>query len=757
MKRTFIFYYAFIMLMIAFPALAQEMKGFPFDKGQAAPKEIAYTVKNNHLLQAIQSDVSHTSRKVYGIGMYNKDWANGYNYGIGSLYTDNPSAMNLDVVFNYPVFAAAAANDVYYAYFYEFDAFAGALPLGFCSVNLLTGEVIEIVNWRGKNEMPKFQDMAYDYSTNTMYALGYESRSYLYSIDLTTGELIKGVEIKGVGGNRALAASYDGQLYVIDREGTLNKLNKTDGTVTEVCKTEFPPLNFCSMEFDHTDGTLYWSTYSSEDGSGKSKSMRSHLVRFDLANKTYQDLGRVGGETTKMYGMYIPFLRSGFSAPGAPTDIKVVTGEKGAEKVTVSWKNPAKTYGGENLTEITSVTIMRDGVELKTFTGVNTGQEMSWEDNTVKSGQHRYAIYATSNVGKGDRGFAEKYVGIDIPSVVGNVKVEVSEACKSATLTWEAPTKGAHDGYFDNASLSYTIVRYPDSVVVADNLKALTFADMSVKRLGGYYYGIAASNVSGKSKETTTSSCVIGKALDLPYSCEFLDLNKTANEWTAVDGNADGYTWVIQSGFGLMIFGDALPATEYIADPNYVTSDADEWLISPPLNLEKNKRYKLSFDARSSGMDNVSVSIGNGNTVKAQTRSLKAFELVGEMGNVPFETQEFLLPDDLETGIYCIGFHLTTPFAESIMFQLSNVNVYEAPNSIHDDKNDPDMRISHMAGKLSISGEFEKAEVYNTTGVNVGHMYHDNPSLDTNNWASGVYFVKVTRGNTSKVYKTIVR
>lgn len=755
MKRTFIFYYAFIMVMIAFPALAQELGGFPFDRipGQAfASKDISYTVKSDQPLQALQSDGSYKSRKVYGFGMYNADWSDGYVKGIGSCYTDSPAELDLNLALNYAIFAGAAANDVYYAYFYVYDAFKGALPLSFSTVNFLTGEVNEVVNWWGQ-DMPKFQDMTYDYSTNTMYALGFEFRSYLYSIDLTTGEMKKGAEIKVKDGSpEALAASYDGQLYCIDKNGTLNKLDKTDGTLTEVCKTEFPSIYHQSMEFDHTDGTLYWATYSGSSG----KTAQSHLVKFDLENKTYQDLGAIGGERAKLIGMYIPFLRSGFSAPGAPTNIKVVTGENGMEKATLSWKNPAKTYGGDNLAEITSITVMRDGVEMKTFTEVTAGQEMSWEDNTVKSGQHRYTVYATSKVGQGDRGFAEKYVGIDTPSTAGNVKVEVNQGCKSATLTWETPTKGAHNGYFDSSALSYTIVRYPDSVIVADNLKALTFTDQSVKRLGGYSYGIAASNVSGKGKEATTSKYIIGKALDLPYSCEFMDIDRTVNEWTQVDGNNDGYGWVIQSGFGQLLFGDGIPATEYISDATYITSDADEWLISPPLNLEKGKTYKLSFGTRSAGIENISVNIGTGNTIKAQARELKTFEIIGESGShTPFETQELFLPDDLETGIYCVGFHLTTPLGESMMMQLNNVNISQA--SSIDDETDSKTRISHSAGKLSVSGEFGKAEVYSATGLNVGYIHKDNPSVNTGNWAPGVYFVKVTRGNTSEVYKTIIR
>ena len=61
--------------------------------------------------------------------------------------------------------------------------------------------------------------------------------------------------------------------------GTLCTLNKENGELTDIMTTEFPPSLNQKMEFDRTDGTLYWAT-------AQLGIQESYLIRFDLENKT---------------------------------------------------------------------------------------------------------------------------------------------------------------------------------------------------------------------------------------------------------------------------------------------------------------------------------------------------------------------------------------------------------------------------------------------------------------------------------------
>ena len=47
--------------------------------------------------------------------------------------------------------------------------------------------------------------------------------------------------------------------------------------------------------------------------------------------------------------------------------------------------------------------------------------------------------------------------GEDVPGAPLNVKLVATGT--EGTITWNEPTTGAHDGYFDNSTLTYDVVR----------------------------------------------------------------------------------------------------------------------------------------------------------------------------------------------------------------------------------------------------------------------------------------------------------
>ena len=57
----------------------------------------------------------------------------------------------------------------------------------------------------------------------------------------------------------AIACTYEGVLYGIGTGGGLYKINKETGSLTLVGNTGYMPWFLQSMEFDHTDNTLYWA------------------------------------------------------------------------------------------------------------------------------------------------------------------------------------------------------------------------------------------------------------------------------------------------------------------------------------------------------------------------------------------------------------------------------------------------------------------------------------------------------------------
>ena len=113
------------------------------------------------------------------------------------------------------------------------------------------------------------QDMAYDYTTGTMWALGYQG-SGLYAVNLQTGELI----FQGSGYGPiwwTLACDAEGQLWSVSTSGELGKLaigetmdpytgQMTTGLTFEIVMSGLGYLSYVqSMCYDYANDVLIWA------------------------------------------------------------------------------------------------------------------------------------------------------------------------------------------------------------------------------------------------------------------------------------------------------------------------------------------------------------------------------------------------------------------------------------------------------------------------------------------------------------------
>lgn len=110
-------------------------------------------------------------------------------------------------------------------------------------------------------DYPEMRDMAFDYSTGSMYALGgvknTEGNTSLYAVDLNDGQvyLIAKLAARMV----AMTCSADGKLYGIDSEGMLYQIGKNDGSLIQIGSTGYSANQYQSMGYDHNTGNIYWS------------------------------------------------------------------------------------------------------------------------------------------------------------------------------------------------------------------------------------------------------------------------------------------------------------------------------------------------------------------------------------------------------------------------------------------------------------------------------------------------------------------
>ena len=290
---------------------------------------------------------STAHKKVYGYFNYN-GMLPANTYGFSTFYMDDMTQST--VVYQYSdaksIYAGAAVDDVFYAYEYKFDPYMGPKNGSFISYDLTTGRYTELGTGGLDAISEKFkpQDMTYDYSTGTMYAVGFnQGESALYTVSLADGTLNKVTTLKKTIG--VVAASHDGKLYGVGgNDGTIYEINKSDGSVKSILETEFGGLDRNqTMEFDHSTGLLYWVACSYNYDKGA----QAHMLCIDLKPEasTITNLGEVGFNST-FQALYIPFAPGGDEAPAAPGNFTVTPGANGTRAAILSWAPPTATFAG---------------------------------------------------------------------------------------------------------------------------------------------------------------------------------------------------------------------------------------------------------------------------------------------------------------------------------------------------------------------------------------------------------------------------
>lgn len=611
------------------------------------------------------SDVSslrlENGKTIYGYLVYDR---NVKTPGVVTFPVSDPNAISLK--FSHPkgwlASGGAYANNRYYVSFWESMGMTDE-PRTFSVINLDTGDITDICKLPSSQAMIK--DMAYDYSTNTMYAV--TDNNALVTINLETGAMTE------IGKNKAqmhtLACSYDGQLYTVSFiGGYLYKLDKRDATVTLVGETGYSPAGLQSMDFDHDSNTLYWAAGCMEN------KLKSYFMSINTETGAATKLAAIDSGV-ELTALYVPFVNGKEGAPAAVSNFNAIPNKSGLQEVDLSWVNPSQTLHGESLTELVGVKIFRDNVMIKSFNTTSIGADASYKDTGVALGTHTYQITAYNNIGEGQGSLSVKvYVGYDIPSAV--VDLAATADGGNAKLTWENPNMGLNGGWYDVSKLKYKIVRLPDNVVLAEAVEGNEYIDNTISELKGYSYvvtSLSGTNVGGVS---TSNVLVMGSNLGIPYSCDFSNLDDF-NLYTVIDANNDAATWKRHT----TTLGNKQEHVRFFSGYKV----CDDWFITPPLVMDANKKYRLSFDLTTNGSkykENLTIKIGQGATAEAQTTTVVSLSPIIHETGLWFKKE--VLISVPTSGNYNIGFYSDAPGGQAsnggynnYQLQLDNVFIEE--------------------------------------------------------------------------------
>ena len=453
----------------------------------------------------------------------------------------------------------------------------------------------------------------------------------------------------------ALGIANDGFAYGVTKEGDFYQIDRTTGAETlkgstGVVVSDNNGQYFTqSGEFDPRTNEFFWA---STDRDGKFQ-----LYTINLENGKVTPIGGYSTEASLM-ALTFPKTPTAPTAPAAASGLKADF-KDGKLQGTFQFTAPDKTFDGSSLTGNVSYTLYANEKEI-TKGSIGAGKQATL-DITVGEGLNNFVVLLANEAGTGPRSKITTYVGYDTPEAVRNVSFNLDET-GNVSLTWDKPLQGTHKGYL--GTLTYDVIRNVNgqSKTVAEGLSTTTFHEVIHKdSLSAYSYSVQAINRDKRSVKVTTNGEVFGNALNVPFFDDLSTAN-SADLYTVIDNNKDQSTWKWSAAKGGQY--------QY----NFSKENtADDWLMTPPIQMKQGKTYKVSFKAAAGLKDfdeRMEVLWGKGKTIDAMKGVLlPATDIKG----ADLRTYSGTLKPTAD-GDYCIGFHaLSAP--DRYMIVLDSISV----------------------------------------------------------------------------------
>lgn len=512
------------------------------------------------------------------------------------------------------------------------------------------------------------QVAVYDPVTDKAYTMSWGTNKPLISIDLKTYETKNVGEVNQF--IQTLVLDKNNNLYGISfNNRSLYKIDKATGAATRVGLAN-PGFSISadpqSAVTDPTSGKTYWVAVN-----GNSK--KSYLCTMNLPDTAVTQMCEMPADE-HIFGMYIPYVEA--AAPAPATNISFVYNTLGSENGKLNFTVPTTTYtSGETLSGTLTAVITIDGTE-ETMS-VTPGQVVSL-DKTLTTGKHLISIIIRNAAGDGAERRFNTFTGNDVPSAVTSLTAEnVSGTVK---LAWKAPTTSLNGGPVDDATIGYKIVRYPDEVVVANQLKDTLYNDVLPDTRTHYYYDVISLSGTLEGGKATTAEIPGGSVYYPPFT-ETFATQADFDICKVIDNNNDQHTWAwMQSILGAYLTGNGVNDSETGAVATY----DDDYLVSAPISMKKNTDYRLTFHCQEPYFDeSMRVLLGTSQELKDTTVVL-ASNITVLSGATDFEKNiVFNVPAD---GKYNIFFHENT-VGNSVNNELTDFTVdiagaYDAPDSV---------------------------------------------------------------------------
>ena len=628
---------------------------------------------------------------------------------------------------------------LYFVSYYEGYEPGSLLYLYFCTLDLNTLH-LDSKALMGNNFSSIGLDMTYDPVGDVIYSQTFPDNAASttdYNFHLSTVNIETGLStaIAPLERMSMIACDVSGQLYGVRyNDGMLVKINKSDATVTKVGLTGIDPQYNGSGTFDFETGKLYWTTvdrsneesgiYEIDKFTGKAK-LISYYPNDEQVTCLYIPQNADNCELSDI---------TSFTADYSNTSSTIGT---------ISMQAPSTDIYGKAVEGNVTLYLYVDG-SLKFSKLCAPGTTLIEELDLLTKGEHHLEAIATHpSVGKSKRVKLDVWVGTDGAEAAPNFTL-TKTADDTALLTWDTPDKGEHGGQINPILVYYEIRRFPGNKLISEDATGNSFTDkIQDESYKNYYYTITSIHKGVKGGTATSNSVGFGIPTEIPYSENF-DTEDAYKTYIVYNHNNDDGFWEYDT-------------KNQCARYKYDTFNrADDWLVTPGLNLGTEKTYKLRFKARSEGRlypEELEVMLGDNSRVSDFKTTL--------IEHTALEHDEYREYEAVinvkKAGIYFVAFHAVTKKGQFHLY-VDDVEIEFGPSAyspssvtnLNVEENNGILKLSFTTPKLN----FEGTELTELTSVKIfrnGNLIHTIKSPQINSLQTYTDNNPVSGSNTYKI------
>lgn len=489
---------------------------------------------------------------------------------------------------------------------------------------------------------------AYDPASKKLYFYAWNADydKLFYSLDPSTLE-VKALSKAMRQVPSFLAAGLGGKLYGLNSwDGyALYSIDSATGAMTKIGNTGLSLANNdLSGAVDDGNGKLYVAA--------SDEHFDNHFYSVDLTTGAAYKIADLPKTTQTIDGEevasraklnYIYILPTEAKAPAAPTGISLNRESDDAKEGKLVFTVPSRTFDGtEDLTGDLTAEVTIDGNT--TRKAVAAGEDYS-QDVTLSNGQHLIIVSVSNAAGKSQERKFSVFAGKDLPGAADSVVFTLNENTRQAMVTWKAPKHSMTGGTVDESAISYRVIRMPQDTIVSENQTGLSFTENLGNERQPYYYSIVSMQ-GNEAGDTANSNTIRTGSYYVP---PFKDSFGQATDFYAYnvqDANGDGIVWHYDQTFN----------THTAA----ISSNGDDYLITPMVKLNTKQAYRLYFKAGGSGQ--LRVYIGKNNTFTGNETLVGNYKLSNDFdeynlhATLPYYAKSFSVATD---GDYYIAFRRT--------------------------------------------------------------------------------------------------